>query len=120
MITGSVRDRFPRVTLTLTSLSAVVEVEFILDTAFDGELSIPPDIAMELGLRPVGYRSMLLADGTLRRSQYYRTLVEWDDETRQTEIVLLDSNPLLGVELLKDLLIRIEMAEQGEVRLEDL
>ena len=40
MIYGQFRSRFPRLTLTLPGLKGPLDVEFILDTGFDGELAL--------------------------------------------------------------------------------
>ena len=44
MILGHVRDYMPRVSLLLPGVNGLVSVEFILDTGFDGELSLPPSL----------------------------------------------------------------------------
>jgi len=41
MIEGSVRDNFPRLSLNLPGLRGSQSVEFLVDTGFDGELSLP-------------------------------------------------------------------------------
>ena len=48
MIFGHVRDGFPRIMLTLLGPNGSVNVEFIVDTAFDGELSLPGNILIQL------------------------------------------------------------------------
>lgn len=44
MILGQVRRRFPRVVLALPGREGPFEVELIVDTAFDGDLALPPDL----------------------------------------------------------------------------
>ena len=41
MILGYVRDHLPRVTIVLPGLNGDVPVEFIVDTGFDGDISLP-------------------------------------------------------------------------------
>lgn len=41
MIVGSVRENFPRVTLELPGTTGSVAVEFIVDSGFEGDLTLP-------------------------------------------------------------------------------
>lgn len=78
-----------------------------------------PDIDT-LPLEAAGHQTLALADGTTLYSPYYRLPLEWEGEERLTEILLLDGNPLLGVNLLRDTLMQIEWTEGGEVSIEPL
>ncbi len=44
MILGHVRDRFPRVSLSMPGRNGPLLVEFIVDTGFDGDLALPQSI----------------------------------------------------------------------------
>ncbi|MDQ2800994.1 MAG: hypothetical protein M3Y13_15280 [Armatimonadota bacterium] len=120
MILGEVRRRFPRVTLTLPGREKPLEIEFIVDTAFDGDLTVPADIARLLDAQPSGRRGLSLADGSLFVSAACEILLDWADETRLTEVLILDGNPLLGVVLMDGLRLGAEMETGGEVSLEPL
>lgn len=52
MIQGHVRDRLPRVLLSLPGEDGPFDVEFILDTGFEGELALPRAIAAPLIAEP--------------------------------------------------------------------
>ena len=120
MILGRVRDRFPRITLPLPGLDGPVNVEFILDTAFDGDLSLPPHIASRLEASYTAPRWVRLADGYESRQPYSQILLEWDGEEIPVEILIMDTTPLIGVLLMKDYLLQAEMQDGGEVSLEPL
>lgn len=45
MIYGQFRDRFPRVPLDLPGRSGSVLVEFIMDTGFDGAITLPGSLS---------------------------------------------------------------------------
>lgn len=117
---GIVRERFPRVQLTLPGRDGLFAVEFIIDTAFDGELALPPHLAQHLPMEVAGRQTLSLADGSTIYSPYYRLLLEWGGEKRLTEVLLLDGNPLLGVNLWSGALMHIEWMEGGEVEVEPL
>ena len=40
-------------------------VEFVLDTGFEGELTLPPSIIRQLELPPAGHQNVLLANGSV-------------------------------------------------------
>ncbi len=47
MMLGHVRQRFPRV-LLMPGQAGPLEIEFIVDTAFDGDLAVPSELALRL------------------------------------------------------------------------
>lgn len=67
MIVGVVRGRAPRVTLTVHGTGGRQEsVEFIVDTGFTGDRTLPPSVLQEIAATVRGRGFMLLADGTER------------------------------------------------------
>lgn len=120
MILGQVRHRFPRVTLTLPGREGPLEIEFTVDTAFDGDLAVPADIARRLDALLSGNRGLSLADGSLFVSGACEILLDWEDEARLTEVLILDGNPLMGVVLLEGFHIGADMEPGGDVSLEPL
>lgn len=92
---GQVHRRFPRAQLTLPGRDGPFTVDFIVDTGFDGELSLSPSLAHRLNAEIAGRQTFSLADGTTLFSPYYRIVIDdWDDEERLTEVLLLDGHPL--------------------------
>lgn len=118
MILGQVRRRFPCVLLTLPGLAGPLEIEFTVDTAFDGDLALPADLARRLDAQPSGKRGLSLADGSLFVSAAYEILLDWEGEERLSEVLVLDGSPLLGVVLMEGLRLGVEMEPGGEVSLE--
>lgn len=118
---GEVRGRFPRTRLTLPGRDGPFEVEFIIDTGFDGELALPPELAHRLDGQTAGHQALSLADGTTIVSPYYRVLLEdWEGEPRLTEVLMLDGSPLLGVQMLEGYWLHAQMTAGGEVEIEPL
>jgi clan AA aspartic protease len=117
---GLVRDKFPLLTLSLPGLNGPLALEFIVDTGFEGELALPPSLLRRLEVGLVGDRPILLADGTIVRRSCFEVELEWDAEVRTVEIIELDGNPLLGVELMAESLLQVEMTDGGAVSLESL
>ena len=120
MILGHVRDNLPRVMLALPGYDGPVNVEFVVDTAFEGDLALPQSILDHVESVFRGNRLVRLADGSLRYRDYYEIVLEWEEEERLTEVALMDNEPLLGVELMAGYLLQVELEDGGEVSLEPL
>jgi clan AA aspartic protease len=120
MIFGHVRDYSPRLTLTLDSEDGIIDIEFVVDTGFEGELALPPSLASKVALQNLKKRLVLMADGTERLCLVGRLLLEWNEETRPTEVLVLDGNPLLGMMLMENSRVCLEVTDGGEVVIEAL
>ena len=115
MIHGHVRDNFPRVLLSLPGHQGYINIEFVLNTGFEGELSIPSTLISDLNTNFVTNRDILLADGSVRLTPLYEILLDWNDDIRSTEIIVLEGRPLLGTLLLEGSHLQIDMNNGGEV-----
>lgn len=118
MILGQFRDHFPRVTLSLPGAAGPIAVEFIVDTGFDGDLSLPSTLLGQLDVQPLFLSLRAFGDGSLRECPVYRLDWEWNGEPRTVEILVLEHNPLLGTTLLDGCQLHVEMMEGGEVLIE--
>lgn len=122
MTTGRFRNGLPRITLELpTQDGGEIAVDFVLDTGFDGDLSLPGDIARQLPDAVQGSQYVNLAGGFQRRCPCYE--IEWEDENgepRTLEVLVMDGNPLMGTAFLRNHLLSIELIEGGEVVAEPL
>lgn len=120
MLYGHVCDHMPRVLLALPGSSGPFSVEFCLDTGFEGELALPSAVAARLELEDIEPRTIAMADGTMRTAFVGYITLEWNEEPRPTEVLVLDGNPLLGMLLLEGSQIQIEAADGGEIVIEAL
>jgi clan AA aspartic protease len=118
MLLGVVRDHLARVTLTLPGLMGAISVEFILDTGFDGDLTLPSSVLRQLDARPLFTSLRALGDGTLVECPVYQIEMEWNDVPRTVDILALEHNPLLGTMLLEGCRLDIDLTENGEVIIE--
>jgi clan AA aspartic protease len=83
---GHVRDNFPRIALTLSGRDGKFQVEFIIDTGFDGEIALPPSLLSRLDASSSYSRRIRLADGSVRERPYSKMVIDWNDEERLTEV----------------------------------
>jgi len=120
MILGYIRDRFPRISLSLPGLDGPLRVEFIVDTAFDGDLALPVHLISRLETTYSASRRVRLADGYESSQAYRQIKLTWDEDVIPIEVLVMETTPLIGVLLMKDYLLQAEMQDGGEVSLEPL
>jgi clan AA aspartic protease len=93
------------------------EVDAVLDTGFNGALTLPSPPIDTLDLAQRGDTMVQLASGEQRRVLTYRAVVVFGEE-RQTITIAEASEPLVGMRLLWGNALRIECKEGGTVMLE--
>lgn len=97
-----------------------LEVEFIVDTGFAGDLALPAYLVNQIEGTLIGFRDRRLATGQQFRCPSYEIMLDWNDEPRPTEVLILEGDPLLGTVILREHLLQMEMMEGGEVSIEAL
>ena len=95
-------------------------VEFVVDTGFVGELTLPEEAVRALGLRPVREISANLADDSAIVVTAHRATILWHGEERAIEVLTMGKNPLLGMRLLDGSEMNIQFADGGLVSLDIL
>src|SRR5688572_26895838 len=80
----------------------------IVDTGFNGFLTLPPDLIASLGLRLVSQIRGLLADGNEVLLEIFEAIVIWDGQLRTVTADCIPAEALVGMSLLEgfDLHIR--------------
>jgi clan AA aspartic protease len=119
MITGFVNVKFePIIPLSLRRADGkVFTQDAILDTGFNGWLSLPLDAIAELNLRWKRRGRATLGDGSECVFNVYEATVIWDGEPRIIPVDEADSDPLVGMSLMEDYQLTIQVAEDGYVEL---
>ncbi|HEX5872580.1 MAG TPA: hypothetical protein VFY65_19255 [Longimicrobium sp.] len=95
-------------------------VDFKIDTGFDGALTLHSAVVAALGLPRRGTQDIVLADGSLVRCAVCDGWVEWAGVPRSVRIQVADSISLLGMALLAEHQVRIDVVEGGVVRITPL
>ncbi len=122
MIRGVVNaDREATVRLTLLGPAGQrLKVEAIIDTGFDGWVSLPASLIASLGL-PWRRRGLaLLADGSEAAFDIFEATVVWDRRRRRIPVDEADSVPLLGMSLLNGYELTMEVRSGGKVTIHPL
>ena len=120
MEVGTFRNKLPRLPLTLPGRGGEVDATFIVDTGFNGDLTLPLRVIQRLNAALYDTQTHLMANGSEVPSPVYLAEIEWLGENRAVEIIALDGNPLLGTGLLAGCNVNIEAVEGGEIVIETL
>ena len=90
-------------------------INAVIDTGFNGRLTLPQELAERLELRLVGEGDFTLADGSRAELRRYRAVLEWVHGPVVAIIVATHGPPLLGMRLLRDCDLTMPVVEGGEV-----
>jgi clan AA aspartic protease len=117
---GQVHDRFPHLVVTLEGHEEPISIEFIVDTGFDGELSLPANLLRRVLYQNGEMREIRLADGREDTCFSCEVEITWNDESRFATVFLLEGLPLLGIELLGGFTMCVDVVPGGEVTVEEI
>ena len=118
MITGIVRDFEPIIPLSVCGYDGKVYAQdAIVDTGFDGWLSLPPDLIAQLNLRWKRRGRAILGDGSECVFDVYEAIVVWDGTLLTIPVDEADSEPLVGMSLMEGYQLTVQVFEGGHVEL---
>ena len=122
MITGVVRDDRQAIVHLMVRGPAgqEQEIEAIIDTGFDGWLSLPSSLVVRLGLVWRRRGRALLADGSESVFDIYEATVDWDGEMRRIPVDEVETVPLLGMSLLEGYELTVQVQPGGNVTIRAL
>ena len=90
----------------------------LVDSGFDGELCLPIEVAIPLGLELSGIQTIELADGSVKRELVFVGSVRWEGRPRSVRISLTTSEKaIIGRELMLNRKLIIDF-RSGEVKIE--
>jgi clan AA aspartic protease len=92
----------------------------VIDTGFDGWLSLPPALVAELGLIWDHQTYATLADGSEVLVDMYLGYVVWNRRRRLIDIDEADAEPLVGTALLADFEMKAQFRARGPVEIKPL
>ena len=119
MIEGRINDRYePIITITVTTPEgASREVEAVVDTGFNGFLSLPAELVEELGL-PFLYSSRaFLADDRQVTLQTHQATINWDGQSRTVRASASGTTALVGMRLMEQHQLEMDVRREGAVRI---
>jgi clan AA aspartic protease len=100
--------------------SKLKSVNAVIDTGFTGFLSIPSSMITELEL-PWSYRDRAtLGDGSETLFDVHDANIIWDGQFREIEINSANTDPLLGMKMLRGYRLQVDTVQGGLVTIEAL
>ena len=98
----------------------VRHVRAVIDTGFNGYLSLMPEIVADLGLVWKQTDITTLADGSETAVEVFEATVTWDDQDRAIFVDEANTIPLVGTGLLAGYALKTEFRPRGKVRIEPI
>ena len=122
MLTGKVNSRLEAIVRLWIGgpEDRVLETDVLIDTGFSGSLSLPPEIIAKLGLLPHGEMLGILADGTKSLFPIYKAIISWHGQPWAISVSAVESHPLLGMGMLCDSELFMQVFDGGEVVIQAL
>lgn len=120
MIRGKISsDLVPSIPLTLLSDSGYRrEIQAVLDTGFNSELTVPSRLIGEFGMKPLGNVRMFLGDGSEHLCPTYEATIEWDGLPMVVVAEACDLAPMVGMSLLRGYRVIMDVEPDGELTIE--
>lgn len=94
---------------------ADLRLDAVVDTGFEGELTLPTDVIRSFGFEYLGEVPTVLADGTRRVAEAYLARILWHGRETPVEALAEDGDPLVGMGLLSGSELRVEARPGGGV-----
>jgi clan AA aspartic protease len=91
------------------------EIDAVVDTGFNGFLTLPASLIQELGLVWRRRGRAMLADGSDSLFDIYEGTVAWDNTWRRTAVDEAECDPLVGMSLLDGYQLSIQVTADGRV-----
>ena len=95
-------------------------VEAIIDTGFNGDLTLSSDLIYRLKFQPVGNRHVTLGDGSMVILDVYLGKVLWHGQEREVLVLQSEGGSLVGMSLLYGNRVILEVVNDGDVRIDSL
>lgn len=120
MIEGSVNAAYEAVvTLSLQgSEGRTRDIEAVIDTGYTGTLTLPTAVVADLGLSFSHMGWAFLANDDVVSFDVHDVTVLWDDQPRHIKADATGSTPLMGMAMLDDHKLSVEVVSGGPVVIE--
>jgi clan AA aspartic protease len=103
MINGRVSRLQARIAIVIYPPSyPALEIECVVDTGFEGFLTLPPDAIIKLGLPYIAPLDANLADNSRIVTNVHQGTILWNGVELNIPILAMGRRPLLGTALLVD------------------
>lgn len=95
-------------------------MDAVMDTGFNGFLTVPPVLAVSLGCPHIGRGGAVMANGQLELFDVHEVTVIWDGQSRSVEADAADTDVLMGMSFIYGYELRMRAIDGGSVTIEAL
>jgi clan AA aspartic protease len=121
MMQGYVNENYEAmISVAVKNGNSLKSFNAVIDTGFTGFLSLPTAIIIELGLQWSYRDRATLGDGIETVFDVYNAEILWNRQLREIEIDAAETEPLLGMALLRGYRLQVDTIEGGLVTIETL
>ena len=122
MITGSVNSHLEGVIrLMLRGLQGQRRrISAVIDTGFNGALTLPLDVITQLGLTWMQTSAVVLGNGDTCDCDTYAGIVVWDRRPINIMVEEAETTPLVGMELMRGFELKLQVQRRGPVTIKPL
>jgi clan AA aspartic protease len=93
-------------------------IEFVVDTGFEGALTLPLGAVAALGLPWFGGIYANLADGSDTRVDVYEATILWNGQEVAVAVLAMGQRPLLGTALLAGFNLNADFVDNGALAIQ--
>jgi clan AA aspartic protease len=121
MIQGNVVGRQARISIILRLPENLdIEIECVVDTGFEGFLTLPSSVIAEIGLRYLAQINANLAENSNVATNVYLATILWNGVEKDVAVLGMGRRPLIGSALLEDCHLSIDFCDGGTVLVDDI
>jgi clan AA aspartic protease len=106
------------IVVTLEWSGGQEEIEAVVDTGFNGSLTLPLDVVDRLSLPIQAETKVTLAEGTETSLKVVETTLLWEGAPRIVAALEAQGSPLIRMSLLYGYRLTMEVVDGGSVRIE--
>lgn len=96
------------------------EVEAVIDTGYNGYITLPSDVVSALGLQFAGHRGATLADGSVTILSAYLATVVWHGRKQDVLVSQTAGTPLVGMSMLRGSRVAMDVTGGGALTIDEL
>jgi clan AA aspartic protease len=97
-----------------------ISIECVVDTGFEGFLTLPIAAIEKLGLTYAGRINANLADSSNVSTEVYWATILWNGTEREIAVIGMGTRPLIGTALLNEQELLIQFIDGGSVTVSEL
>ncbi len=111
----------PSVELIVYGRSSVrARVQAVVDTGFNGFLTMPIRAVQDLDLQFVIEEELSMANGVTVKFKVFSAVVDWGGSMRRVRVHSAEGDPLIGMEMLRDHDLQVRAIPNGTVSIQSV